>query len=802
VEKRVLVDTWQKVVKDDFLNFGLFPQASFDTLVGNLLIPDLGFDGFAASQSTSTVVLLATGHVYDRGKVYVNDTTGGTTVDLSTNLPAVAKKIVTIVGYGTDVDAQTAARTFLTDPEERTTISRETATQKWRWANISKVAGDESADPQKPQVPAYYCPIAYVTLTTAGIESIVRATEYEVPTLRDADTRLNNYDLWKTAVGGRLDTLASDLVALGSRIKGLAQWSFVHAIAADLARTKDLLRVPDTYVMWGADHFLTDDDSDDQFVDWLSWIEEGARFPAAATQDSQLGLLNPYDALVINSSNTLLPAWESATRIVNVEAESGSEVSISQYQYQTVNYVKKTMSRQRLRYGTPYTICSNSYYWDAQTNNWQPGFVGVVDYINWTFIRDTGETYNILGIIEDAPGHYLMRLQQVWIDMVEEPYWDIVTTDHSISGSVLGESFLNSQDGWLESVEVYFSRVAASASVTMLICETTNGAPDLSKVLATSTVEQADMHVATAAMQTSTKFSFQPTFLGRGRYAFVLVTAGNHYVWCLDDTNFIAGTMFYSLDGAWSQGDLTKDIACKINFCKFSANQTKVTLNPVGLQNGIAAIDVNARAFTPSGCQLTFEVQKNGVWYPLANPTNSDSGGGPSVIFTGLPEQLPFRASFVGTEWVQPALGVASNSRVRTWRPRSDMKHISAIRTMPSPIDEVSVEIRLEGWRGTDATDPWLEEPPGAGHNALNTVRIRLMTGASYATLTEPSSYTYAVAPDDPDNTLIIKATWDLHAKGINHITTYRWRIDGAVDNVLTTFHVAERIDVGNLATA
>jgi type I site-specific restriction endonuclease len=53
-------------------------------------------------------------------------------------------------------------------------------------------------------------------------ESVRMNTEGMAPTLRDAQTRLNALDLWRLIFGGRLDTLAADLLALATRFYGLA----------------------------------------------------------------------------------------------------------------------------------------------------------------------------------------------------------------------------------------------------------------------------------------------------------------------------------------------------------------------------------------------------------------------------------------------------------------------------------------------------------------------------------------------------------------------------------------------------
>src|SRR5262245_50425436 len=117
MEKRVLIDTWQKVTKDDFLKFGLFPQGSFDTVVGRLLIPDMAFSGFKVAQSGPAEVTVAEGRLFASGKVFFNNQDGGTPIDLLARLPATTERIVAITVWGQELDSKLEPRTFLADAE-------------------------------------------------------------------------------------------------------------------------------------------------------------------------------------------------------------------------------------------------------------------------------------------------------------------------------------------------------------------------------------------------------------------------------------------------------------------------------------------------------------------------------------------------------------------------------------------------------------------------------------------------------------------------------------------------------------
>jgi len=154
--------------------------------------------------------------------------------------------------------------------------------------------------------------------------------------------------------------------------------------------------------------------------------------------------------------------------------------------------------------------------------------------------------------------------------------------------------------------------------------------------------------------------------------------------------------------------------------------------------------------------------------YSAGNPLNA------------LPPLLPFRVLLTGTTDEMPGFGVAANSRALTSRRRSDFRHISTARTMPTAVNTVYCDFRLESWRG----------PP------YHTFIPRLLTGAGYASVRTPSLIEDEVDPDDP-TTLIRRCTWNLAALGGTTISAYKVRCEGTTDNKLSGYLVGERVDVG-----
>ena len=363
MERKVNIQDWQKVTVEDYNNFGLFPRASFDHIVVDTLIPDMAFTGFAVIQTAPAVVTVGAGRLYHNGLVFYNDSEGGTSLDLLGILPVVTRRYVGIVVWGQEIQTDTEPRTFLTDPVTRATVARVVSTESRRWTNISSVVGAEGPDPQKPAIASNTLAIAWILLDSTGVLAIEMVEDNRAPNLRDLDNRMNENDGWRIRTSSRLDTLATDLAALAARLAGTASMRFAMRIAADVARVKEELNLPDSYTSWGADHFLTTDESDVENVDYLAKVEEGIRFAHAAERDSQLSLLNPLDPLVTNQSNFVLPLYHEKTRLEILGNDS--ELSISQFQFQTISWELCAKTRTRIRFGTPMYVCYNGTWWFA-----------------------------------------------------------------------------------------------------------------------------------------------------------------------------------------------------------------------------------------------------------------------------------------------------------------------------------------------------------------------------------------------------------------------------------------------------
>lgn len=748
MEKRVIVDQFQKVTTDDVNDMSIFPESSLDHIVGDIGIPDQAFIGFPVVKSGPAEITVGNGRFYQAGLVYFNDTSGGQVIDLTANLPLVTRRVVAIVVWGSAVNSNVQPRTFLTDVVTRASVARAKATELWRWATLSAVNGQEGPDPAKPAVAANVCTVAWVTLDTSGIVSIEMDSANMVPSVREADTRLNEVDAWRATAGSIISTLRADLSSLSQRLFGLTPINMALQIAEDVARLKEKAGLPASYTAYDADHFLDESQSDTTNVDYLAKVEEGLRFADAAVEDDQLGLLNPLDPNVMVAGNFMVPAYDKVTRWTQIGKDA--ELNLLNYQYQTVTWRKLTRTRTRIRWGTSF-IVSIAWFWWTQGRFIYPNvFLRASD--GATFLVDNLGLGNGVG--------WINRLTQFWTDTWRETYWDKVTTTESVSGAMVAQTALNAQAGFFVELGLYFSRKAATGDVHVAICQTVAGSPDISQVIARSTINVADIKIGGER----TPAVFEPTLLDPGaRYGFAIITTGNHYLYMTNGNKFTEGSLFTSTDLAWFQGDLLHDIAHDAVFCQFRSPRVEVQLNPLQLAGGIVGIDINADTSLPGGTQIDFQVQQNGNWISLAEGTT----------LTGLPALLPFKAILTGSTSVMPGLGLLSNSRVRTTRPRSDVNHISKERTVPSS-NTIHVDLRIDGWR--------------EGHH---TNVCKILTGTSFATQTSPAS-TVVETPIEDANARIIHYIFTMSP----NVTSYKIQISGTTDNVATPYVGSERVDV------
>lgn len=674
MERQVILRDYQEAQASDFMLIQDYVRGTFDDLGKFAIDGAQSYSGLAVAASGTFEVQVAPGMYWSGGVMYPLDAV--LTQSLVDYQPVANKVKIAVVAWGSEVETTNAYRDFVVNLETEQTEARLVSTEKERGANLGFMKGVESADPQLPTIPLDRLLIATITLGTSGIEDITMSTAGALSSLRNLSGRTAALEAWRSIAEPRISTIGSDLANLANSIVGTADTAAVIRVAADVARLKSLAGLPDTYASYGADRFLNLDETDTTNLEFLAKVSEGIRFSDEAANTSALQIFNPINAQVSQVGGMLLPAYNSVQRIV-VDAYSG-ETSIAQYSQTSHTLTKQSVSRKRIRYGQSGTVCTNSAWWQSGTYNPATGIL----------TRD-GETW----VVDDADranaviNHRMVRVTQFWTDEWTETYWDYVDNTITIAGAQVAQSFLNTQAGWLTGVDLFFTKRGTSGNVNLAICQLSDsGTPNLSKVIYQATID----YLSIKAMDW-TSIAIAPTYLEAGkRYAVVLTTNGNHYIGMATGAgSYVGGTFFYSTDGAYFAGDLTKDMMFGLRFAQFSASRVAVDLQPLSLSGGISDIDILAGMVVPDATKLTFQVQVNGAWVALSDVTKN--------ALIGLPPLLPFQVVFQGTSDIHAGI-VLSDSQVKVTRPRTAFKHFSTQRLLPAPTSTVRVITTLGGW--------------------------------------------------------------------------------------------------------
>lgn len=743
MEKRINFLEDMDVGPADLVGLQGYAQEALDHVVADAITGGRRYSGFAAAATNLTTLTVKPGRLYSGGLVFAADQ--DTVFDVTTRLPVATRKIVSLAIFGDEVDTGQTTREFLLNEETGASEPRAVALLRARLCNVNLVYGVEAADPVAPIVPPGALVVAQILLSPAGILSITPVADNALDSVATVAQRAKALEDFRGKAEPQIGSLASDIASLTAGQSRLVDKEVYGRALGRLATIEAKTGIPAAAVDSRADFFLDGRYSDPTFAGYSARVREGIRFPDTASAVTALALLSPLDAAARVVNGLLLPAYSSKLR-QSVGPATG-EVRAQGFTYANNTVVQRTMSRTRLTYGSSQTVCTNSAWWQS----------GTYDPLSGIF-RINGETWTVDPADRDkALGHYFIRTTQFWQDSYEEPYWDVVTTSTVVPGTQIAQTFLQANDMWLESVGLTFRQLGANGAVTIAIAETDRGLPMLDKVIAKTTIDRAALQVG------YNKLALQPTFLvGGKRYAIVVITAGDHFLGIVEGNVFPSGTFFYVLDGAYQQGDATKDLAFDLYGCEFASARAAIELGALSLNGGIATIDIIAPAVVPGSCQLSYEIQVNGVWYPLAKADQLVLGAGGN-----MPNLVRFRAVFSGTPDVMPGVSL-TGSQVTVSRAATTRTWVSSVRNLPgSGSTAIRVSARLEAFNA-----------------ARHTTTIALLTGAGYATVVAASSVVDTLAPDGT-----IERTWLFNLGSA--VTSFRIREQGTTDSPLSLFHAA-----------
>ncbi|MBN9443687.1 hypothetical protein [Bosea sp. (in: a-proteobacteria)] len=680
MSQRILFSDTEVAEAEDVQAIGELAQSALDNVVQDAVGYPAHWSGFTASQVSAQIVRLTPGRYYTAEMVYAADVE--TDINLQVHIPLAVsdQRWVAIIMRGTEEEV-TALRIFETSEDVETSEPVQMTAPKRlvRKATFTIQQGAASPAPAlRPAIAATDAVVAWVLLASTGIALIEPGELSRVKSLYEVEGRTAVIEGDLSNVKRRTTTLETDIVNINTRLRDIPHPTIVRQLKRDVAAVRRQMALPDDARAYWYDPGLLQDEWDKAHASWLARVREGIRFSWANERDEQLSLVDPGSPAIRMSGSLLLPAWTEATRLEVVS--DGSNVNISDAVHTVVTVVRKEISRQVIEYGPTVTVCENSAEW-AMTFGRSVG----------ELFSHNGETFEVVSILANTEwaGHVLRAVRQVISRTVTDVYWDYLTEDVGVNGSIHGQTWLCAQPMILTSIDLDFDRVGAVGDIHLFVCECDeSGVPDFNAVIINTTKAPGALALGWV------NFAFRPTLLESGkRYAWFTVTTGNHALGAVAGNSYTQGSRFVCTDGAWSQVITDSDFAMRLNVASFGSTRTVVEFDSLTLDSGMTEIRLLHAGWQPGGTSLVWEIKPSGAddWLPM---TLNGAAGADELI--GLPALTQLRAVFIGTTDLQPAIVMDATARGYTFRPRDDLVAVSVAHDFGLSTTSVQVEAVID----------------------------------------------------------------------------------------------------------
>lgn len=731
MEKLVVFRDRQELDPADFNGIEEIVRSSIDRIVREAVTNEAKYVGLQTAATTATSVTVDAGAFIADGRVY--GVSAPAPINLYENLPVSNRRIISIVAFGQDdVADKIEERDFLIDADSDDVEPQAVPMRSVRLGNVSKLAGTENVDPQPPTVPQGSILVATVLMGTAGIISVIMAEENRLPSLKRHAERLIDLDNFRKRAEPQIGALSTQLAALEQRTNGKVSREDFLPIKLDLARIKERVNLPDNYSQYGADRFDSADETDPASAAGHTLLGRALGFKSS-TVLRPLALLNPTDPLVKRYDTNWIQPASTPVQMMEVPGASGS-VNMSSYQTQGAPVqVKKTGYR---------TVTYRDYSGPT----------------TWEQTVSSGYTYDYVSAAGwGQPAYYVRTVSEAYDYYETEPGPVVTHTGVQISQTVLApRSFNCSQIGF------FCEQLDTSGDVTVLLCETKDGKPNLAATLAKVTVAYADLKSGGLEATATIK----PALVEAGKlYAIVLITQGGHKI-VIAGAGYTEGQFYYGQDGDWVTTDATKDLKLKLYANKFNRTRTEVALGTVTLAGGIDSFAWNASVLIPDGTDFFIEAKVAGIWHSL-----DDFG-----FLDNRPDTLELRAVFLGTSDLQPSVELGAD-KITLRRMEDTLDHLSIVRTLASAKQDFVVDLILYNYD---------EDSPAQD------LTVTLKSGGGYATSTAATS---ATVVQDTLYTKRVRFTFHTAAA----VSSYKIAIHGErdidLDSEVPPFTVIERID-------
>ncbi|WAJ26851.1 hypothetical protein [Antarcticirhabdus aurantiaca] len=751
--KRKVFEDTEILGPDDLEEVSLFAQQAIDDMSADAIGYPAHWAGFTVSavEGSPQLLRITPGRFLKGRYVYALD--AAQNVDLLDHLPKSAsdEQWVAILLRERERSIE-AIRTFDTrtgqDPETGAIVPRPSATTIAREIEFRVQDGLPGPAPaNRPAIADGDCCLCFVRLRlVGGIQAIEPGLPWRAKSLYDVEGRVTKLELRVSQLFEDTASIRTDLGNLAAQIKTIPDARLIGQIVRDTSQLRQRAQLPEEARNYWFNFALVKDDWDFSQGGYYR-IREGIRYQYVAQFDHQLRVADPGRSdLSIWDNHFYLPKYTEVARITSPDGSGSKDISSEVHSVTTA--VQHTSSHTNIRYGETVTVCENVAGWGNIAER-RPGEIFGVGGETFVSAGVSASPYNDLPTADTGHRHY--DVARVIYDTWETSYTTYDVKVYGLSGSIVGNTFLNSQAFVATSIDLTFTRVDASEPVNLFVCYARpDGSPDQEAVVARSVVQGAALKVG------KVRFPFQPTLLEQGRrYAWFTTTKGNNALMTNSGNAFLGGSSFLITDGAWAQLSTTEDFAFVVNGARFQQTRTVVQMNAITLDGGMTEIEMIYRGFEPAATKLVWEVQAQGdtEWVPLDARLDNP--------LASLPPLVNLRAVFLGTEDLAPAIDLNTFARCIAGRMRPDMRAITKLIAFGFATNKAQVVLNM------DAFDP-----------ARNTAEPRLVLANGTAVTADAIK-----AERDPVKTSRTKFTADFTLPA--GTTGARVRIDSTTNSVI-----------------
>ena len=475
-EKDVLFEDNMETQAGDFNNMQAWIGKSIDDVVSDAIDAGNAYVGLGVTKSATTQVTIAPGRLYWGGPVYILE--DPYVIDFQTiagAMPVTQLRQIAIVAWPSTITDDTQPRNFVVDADTGQAQPESVAMTRVWMCNVGSVNGVESPSPSYPPVSATSLLIAYVLVSPSGVQAIQQITTTQLDSVTDLSLRVAALEQFENLAENQIATLQTALAALAAQLKNFVTWDAFNKLVDLVNWCVQQLSKPSTYAIDTIDNFFdTSQSAVGTTLDGVynAVVSEGLRFPGGNSATVPMVLANP--------SEPTIQAWDGGIYIL--PKPSGMRIrmdcSFPDFDWATDNMLnhpywtfaprKLGWGRHRRRCGTPWTPINNTQNLASQ-----------VDAVLQNLMRDSEAwpVVNVSTVIKhddddpDYPRWVGDRWQYYWRDFSDRQYWAKTFTNLSYASNIVGQSFLNSQDGWLGGITLFSMVPGFNQPLTVLINE-------------------------------------------------------------------------------------------------------------------------------------------------------------------------------------------------------------------------------------------------------------------------------------------------------------------------------------------